>query len=124
MPSARSPSPCLILSGGNAVGLQFEPDQLERFELWSSYYILESPAYYAAYRPVLEWLQSKSLKDVPIGLDTLAGKCTSAPEYLNAHPISLAPLYSDPWKAFLTTRPLPSPLARPLNRVCWCTVWS
>ena len=44
--------------GGNKVGLQFEADQLDRFELWGTYYMLESPAYYAAYRPVLEWLQS------------------------------------------------------------------
>jgi len=59
--------------GGNAVGLQFEPDQLARFELWSQYYMLESPAYYAAYRPVLEWLESGDLNNVPIGMDILSG---------------------------------------------------
>ena len=41
----------------------------------SRYYLLESPAYYAAYKPVLEWLQNGEIDTVPIAKSILTGLC-------------------------------------------------
>eukprot|EP00658_Telonema_sp_P-2_P011832 TRINITY_DN14531_c0_g1_i1.p1 TRINITY_DN14531_c0_g1~~TRINITY_DN14531_c0_g1_i1.p1 ORF type:complete len:748 (+),score=185.98 TRINITY_DN14531_c0_g1_i1:122-2365(+) len=60
--------------------------------------MLESPGYWGAYQPVLEWLAAEELKQVPIANSLLSGRELVPPDYLNATPISLSPLYEDAWK--------------------------
>ena len=69
--------------------VSFEAAELKRLDFNQSYFMLDSPGYWGAYQPVLEWLKNQELNDVPMAESLISGRNLIPPDYLNSLPISV-----------------------------------
>lgn len=101
----------------NVVGVSFlDPDDLGRFSISKKYVMVESPAYFHAVRPVLEWLQNPDrLHSMQLKHDLLSGVRRERVEFLRGVQVDISCLYKreltpkDSWKSRDPLQPWPDP---------------
>ncbi|CAE7882503.1 ZNFX1 [Symbiodinium necroappetens] len=101
----------------NVVGVSFlDPDDLGRFSISKKYVMVESPAYFHAIRPVLEWLQNPDrLHNMQLKHDLLSGVRRERVEFLRGVQVDISCLYKrelspkESWKSRDPLQPWPDP---------------